>query len=273
MEIVNLTHPNASQTAQIWPDIVGGKAWGLYQLSVMGFSVPPAAVVVGQMTDTLKELRKIDVLLGGWEQSPVAVRSSGLGEDGIEISMAGIHESVLNVSGKMAVAIAIHTVRASAFSPQAMAYRDAMGLAPPADNMPVVIQQMVGDPVASAVGFSCDPVTGKRDVVVEAVPGLGDAMVRGEVTPTRFRFPEAGGIATEAVGTHQMTRSWRSVPFGDLAGEIIRLREGLATEVDVEAVWDGDDWQLVQCRPVTSGATTTPSEVDQIIERGAGVVR
>ena len=56
---------------------------------------------------------------------------------------------------------------------------------------------MVGDPrrgpAAAGVAFSCDPVTGERQVVtIELAAGPGDAVVQGAVAPQRYAVRRAG---------------------------------------------------------------------------------
>src|SRR5690606_6372482 len=42
-------------------------------------------------------------------------------------------------------------------------------------------------PQAAGVAFTCEPLSGRRDVIaVNLAAGLGDAVVRGEVTPDRY---------------------------------------------------------------------------------------
>lgn len=53
-------------------------------------------------------------------QHPLAVRSSGLGEDSINRSFAGLHESIINVQGTESVLRAIQTVWASLWSDAAL---------------------------------------------------------------------------------------------------------------------------------------------------------
>ena len=52
--------------------------------------------------------------------------------------------------------------------------------------MGVVVQRMV-DPVAAGVLFTANPITGSRtEMVVDAVPGLGDVVVDGSVTADHY---------------------------------------------------------------------------------------
>ena len=58
--------------------------------------------------------------------------------------------------------------------------------------MAVVVQQMVA-PEKSGVLFTVDPVQRRRDrMVVEAVFGLGEQVVSGEVTPDHYAVDRSG---------------------------------------------------------------------------------
>ncbi len=121
-------------------------------------------------------LRRAVERLGG----VVAVRSSGIDEDGRTRSFAGQHRTVLGV-GPTEVAEAVRQCWASLYSPRALAYRGGRGPAPGA--LAVLVQRLV-DPRVSGVLFTINPMTGSwREMTVEAVWGLAEGLVAGQVTP------------------------------------------------------------------------------------------
>jgi pyruvate, water dikinase len=120
---------------------------------------------------------------------PVAVRSSGILEDTAGASFAGQYDTFLWICGADAVLEHVRRCWAGLFGPQVLTYQpegrtaDSVELA----AMCVGVQQMV-HPRAAGVAFTLDPVTGDRSkVVIEAVWGLGEGVVSGDVTPDRFR--------------------------------------------------------------------------------------
>jgi pyruvate,water dikinase len=122
----------------------------------------------------------------------------------------------------------------------------------------VVVQQMV-PAVAAGVLFTADPVTGRRDhVVVEAAPGLGDALVSGRVTPQRWIVDartRAILAAPDAAGTAVLDPEW----LGELVGLGLRAAELFGEPQDLEwAVARGRCW-LLQSRPITSLFPLPPS--------------
>ncbi|MCX8126760.1 MAG: phosphoenolpyruvate synthase, partial [Dehalococcoidia bacterium] len=116
----------------------------------------------------------------------VAVRSSATAEDLAEASFAGQQRTFLNVQGEENVVRAVRECWASLFEPRAIYYRHqnkfdhlTVGLAAP-------VQRMVQSE-SSGVMFTVEPLTGDSSkITIEAVFGLGEAIVGGEVTPDRY---------------------------------------------------------------------------------------
>src|SRR6185312_5191351 len=108
-------------------------------------------------------------------------------------SFAGQQETFLHVRGGDQVRARIRDCWASFFSERALFYRSQKGSL--ADlGMAVVVQRMVQSEVAGVL-FTCDPVRGRRDrMVVEAVLGLGEAAVSGQVTPDHYILKRDGTV-------------------------------------------------------------------------------
>ncbi len=118
----------------------------------------------------------------------VAVRSSATAEDLPEASFAGQQETFLNVVGAENVLIAIKNCFASLFTDRAIVYRERFGFDHFKVGIAVGVQKMVrSDLGSSGVMFTLDTETGFKDVVViNATYGLGELLVRGEVTPDEY---------------------------------------------------------------------------------------
>ena len=119
---------------------------------------------------------------------PVAVRSSGEAEDLADASFAGQYDTYLWITGADAVLRHVRACWASMFGDVALTYRaggdDAMGA--DGDGICVGVQQMV-EARAAGVMFTLDPLKGDRSkIVMEACWGLGEGVVKGDVTPSRF---------------------------------------------------------------------------------------
>jgi pyruvate,water dikinase len=81
--------------------------------------------------------------------------------------------------------MAILSVWTSVNSPAVQAYFDKQPLQQRELHMAVILQEMV-KPVISGVAFSRNPITGEGEVIVEAVPGAGTALVQEGITPLHW---------------------------------------------------------------------------------------
>ena len=119
-------------------------------------------------------------------QGPVAVRSSATAEDLPGATFAGQQDTYLNVSGEAELLEAVRRCWASLWTDRAISYRERQGVGQEGVRLAVVVQRMVPAQVAGVM-FSANPVTGARDeVVIDAAPGLGEAVVSGLTTPDHF---------------------------------------------------------------------------------------
>lgn len=116
----------------------------------------------------------------------VAVRSSATAEDLPEASFAGQQATFLNVRGEEEVTGAILKCWASLFEPRAIFYRQEKNFDHFKVGIAVPVQLMVNSEV-SGVMFTVDPVSGdKNTIVIEAIYGLGELIVGGQVTPDHY---------------------------------------------------------------------------------------
>ncbi len=216
------------------------------------------------------------------EDSPVAVRSSALGEDSAEATFAGQQETVLWVRGADGVVEAVRACWASLYSAEAISYRRRLAHAAPA--MGVTVQQMV-DAAVSGVLFTCNPVSGDRSMVaINAAWGLGLAVVGGEVTPDDHLVskitgeivretiadkhvqyvPASDGHGTQCVAVDEQQRRKRCLDEPALTALVElarRVESHFGRPQDVEWAIDADGQLFVlQSRPVTGlpERTTAP---------------
>ncbi|MBM3157398.1 MAG: phosphoenolpyruvate synthase, partial [Chloroflexi bacterium] len=115
----------------------------------------------------------------------VAVRSSATAEDLPEASFAGQQRTFLNIQGKDEVVSAVQGCWASLFEPRAIFYREQHKLDHLKVGIAVVVQRMVQSE-ESGVMFTREPVTNEEKIAIEAVYGLGEAVVSGGVTPDLY---------------------------------------------------------------------------------------
>lgn len=133
--------------------------------------------------DLAKDIREAYAKMGG---GLVAVRSSATAEDMPDASFAGQQSTFLNIQGESEVVNAVKECWASLFNARAIFYRSEQKYDHFKVGIAVPVQRMVQSQ-ASGVMFTIEPVTSdKRKIVIEAVYGLGEAIVSGEVTPDLF---------------------------------------------------------------------------------------
>jgi rifampicin phosphotransferase len=125
-------------------------------------------------------------MLGDGEFVPVAVRSSATAEDLPYASFAGQQETYLNIVGVDALIVAVRRCWASLWTDRAISYRASLGLDQRRVQLAVVVQRMVEAEVAGVL-FTANPVSGKRrQAVIDANSGLGEAVVSGVTNPDHF---------------------------------------------------------------------------------------
>lgn len=243
---------------------VGGKAARLAALLQLGFAVPvgfciptlwyerwlasggsssrDAAPLPAGLEDEIA--RFCERLSNGDGDARWAVRSSATAEDGCAASWAGQGDSFLDVPTPE-VPARVRDCWLSLRSPHALAYRQRVG---GEAAMAVVVQRMLS-PQVSGIAFSRDPITGRREVVVEAVPGTGDGLARGDLSPVRYVVPADGD-----------GRLAESSQDGLLSAADLAKVGGLARGAEASLGWPVDvEWALaegrvfiLQARPLTA---------------------
>ena len=215
-----------------------------------------------------------------------AVRSSAIGEDGEATSFAGQHSTFLNVEISD-ISNRVKQCFASLFEPRALTYRHEQGLPLETAQMAVVVQEMVRAQV-SGVMFTRDPNTGESRTVIEAVKGLGEALVSGAVTPDHYEV-ENGVIMVEerhpqatyldgGLGEWKPVRTYRQDDLKlthfqvyDLVALGAQIEAHYKAPQDIEwAIDEGGDIQILQTRPITTTGKTKAAALDRpIIAKGA----
>jgi len=128
---------------------------------------------------------------------PVAVRSSATAEDLAGASFAGQQDTYLNVVGAEALMDSVRRCWASLWTDRAVSYRASNGIDPRGLRLAVAVQRMVESEIAGVL-FTANPLTGRRrQAVIDASPGLGEAVVSGAVNPDHFVVDTATGEVLE----------------------------------------------------------------------------
>ena len=144
---------------------------------------------------------------------PVAARSSATAEDLPGASFAEQQERFLDVQGEHELLRAMRRCWASLWTARAIRYRAERGYDSETVALAVVVQAMAPHDVAG-VGFTVNPVSGSADeLLVNAVRGVGEMLVRGEARPDQWiaRRPD-GAVLSPRAGAGARARSSPAPP-------------------------------------------------------------
>jgi len=206
-----------------------------------------------EIDDALGELRfeatlweEIQTGLGRWSTNSseassllVAVRSSGVDEDGKDHTFAGQFDSFLFVEPND-VPARIVDVWNSGWGERVLAYRRENDLGGPA--APAVLIQRMVDAEVSGVAFSADPISGQRSVVVvSAVYGLGTALVGGDADADTYRVDRSGKVLARDIAVKSNADRRDRVQIGGVSSRAIPAAQAVKpalTDLQILAVAD-----------------------------------
>lgn len=276
--------------------IAGGKGWQLGCMAQFGVPVPPgfvisAAASAGRrsgdpLPPDLAAAIEQELARRGWQEQPLAVRSSAPSEDSSRASFAGIHRSCLNVRGAAATVQAVEAVCDSLWSAHAQAYRSRSGIEDSDGAMAVVVMPLL-PALASGIAFTRDPVSGRDDhILIHAHWGLGESLVAGQADGDEYRLQENyvdlslsvleqrlgakarhtvtnGEHGTELRNTAQDKRAQmvltegQALELGAIVRDAAQALDYAASGYDLEWVWDGARFWIVQARPISASTYLT----------------
>ena len=197
--------------------------------------------------DVQEAITRFLVRLG--EKEAYAVRSSATAEDLPAASFAGQQDSYLNVIGTPAILKHVSRCWASLFTERAVAYRLQHGFDHRKVHMAVVVQKMLF-PRAAGILFTADPVTANRKVAsIEAVFGLGEALVSGLVNADGYKVRDGQVIEKAIRQDRQVLTDAQIVRLARLGR---RIEEHFGQPQDIEWCLVEDDFHIVQSRPITT---------------------
>ncbi len=288
--------------------LFGGKAANLGELVRAGFPVPPGFVINTSAYDRFiaqnglgETMARLNPGSGGTDiraaftsasipleveqqilsayrqlgQGAVAVRSSATAEDLPEAAFAGQQDTYLNITGTESLLDAVRRCWASLWTDRAIVYRERQGIDQGTVKLAVVVQRMVAADFAGVM-FTANPVTGARDeVVIDASPGLGEAVVSGLVTPDHFVLKKrrlGWSIIEQRAGRREVIIRARSNGGTEhVKGKSGEMSESLPDEVlqrlaclgtaighhfgslqDIEWAWGNGKLYILQSRPMTA---------------------
>jgi phosphohistidine swiveling domain-containing protein len=228
----------------------GAKANNLYKLKTMGFKIPFSYVLPSYVHDlysinpgVTRKLLYDDI--ARLPKIKYAIRSSADIEDGKVKSFAGQFNSYLDITGVENIIEAITSVLDSVDSPQISEYTKDEEKTKKGIKMSVIVQEMI-NPIYSGVAFSRNPLTGIREIIVEAVKGNGISLMQDGLTP--YRWVSHSGSFTRKDESEE-------IPIY-IIEKVIKETRAIAKksklDVDLEWVYNGKEIYWVQMRSITS---------------------
>jgi len=237
--------------------------------------------------DIAREIERAYVKMG---RGLVAVRSSATAEDLPEASFAGQQRTLLNIEREDEVVVAVQQCWASLFEARAIFYRVQQRFDHLKVGIAVPVQKMVQSET-SGVMFTIDPVTSDRSkITIEAILGLGEMVVSGDVTPDHYVI---GKAELRIIERDIAKQEWKLVRNEGGKGEEANIKVVLTPEEqaqqkitddeiialarlgkhleehyqfpqDIEWAKENGELFIVQTRPVTTIKETAPEAADEI---------
>lgn len=203
----------------------------------------------------------------------VAVRSSATAEDSLIASWAGELESYLNVKENTLLE-SVKKCWSSLFTPRAIFYRKEKGLIDSKVSVAVVIQKMVNSKIAG-ITFTVHPVTkDKKQIIIEAGFGLGEAIVSGQITPDSYviekeswdiidinvveqekqmiRIPAGGNEWIDLPEHKKETQKLTKDQIVELAKLCYDIEKHYKFPCDIEWAFENGKFYITQSRPITT---------------------
>lgn len=228
---------------------------------ILGATVPDEII-----DETKKSFKELDV-------SFVAVRSSATSEDSKTAAWAGQLETYLNTTEQNLLKN-IKKCWASLFTSRAIFYCFEKGLHKEKISVAVVVQKMV-ESEKSGVAFSVHPVTqNKNQLIIEAIFGLGEAIVSGKITPDSYVVEKqrwklldknineqrkmlvkafsGGNEWKELLKEYGKKQVLSDKDIVQLSKLIVKIENHYGFPVDVEWVMEREKFYIVQSRPITT---------------------
>jgi phosphohistidine swiveling domain-containing protein len=230
------------------PNAVGGKAYNLGRVRSLGFAVP--AFVLLNYEGVRRALERSQGCNGSrlaeWtiEQlglsadEKLAFRSSAVGEDSDNGSLAGEYESLLNVERQHFFSALCEFLARNRQGKREAAYRGS-----------IIVQRMIA-PACAGVCLTLDPRTGNPNaVIIEFVPGGNEAVTGGHVRPDRLIVDRRTGDILEDDRRHTQF-SGIEFDVAALVPQFLTLESRFGKPLDIEWALDDRKLYILQVRPI-----------------------
>lgn len=235
--------------------------------------------------DVKKEGKNALDILKNEEEIFVACRSSATTEDLVDASFAGQQDTFLNVHGHENLIINVKKCMSSLFTARAIYYRIKKGFEHDKALLAVVVQKMINS-VKSGVMFSKNPTGNDDSIIIEAVWGLGEGIVSGQIKPDHYVVnPDLDNFEIKDIQVSK--KKIAIIKNEDGNTETVKLKEERANQrvldnyeikrlaqygkqleehydkpQDIEFAIDGTGIFIVQSRPITTVFKASEGEIE-----------
>jgi pyruvate,water dikinase len=267
---------------------VGTKALNTACCNEYGFMIPNGIILTFQAFRAYLNGENLERLFSTIEEhfansQSVIVRSSAFEEDTEKLSYAGQYLSLICLNKATEIRKACEACWESYSSSHVKSYHRAIkGSLPLKQNGMGLLIQKVVNATSAGVCFTIDPLKDQKDVfIIDAVHGLGEALVASEVVADHYEFDiKEGNIISSITGkqTH-----WRNPEcpqeISPLPQEL--LKKSVLTQLQIEKVahtahktvklfgshqdiewaYEGDKLFLIQIRSITTSSKNEKFEL------------
>lgn len=233
------------------------------------------AFIENELPDELSNRLQASLTNAGLLGRHLAVRSSGIDEDSIDHSFAGMFSSFLFQKEIKDIEQSLRLCWASAYGERALTYRIENGLEISQIKMGVVIQKMVNSEI-SGVMFTRNPMDplDRDNIVVDSLYGQCEGLVSGELDADHFKINRVTKEVDSSVIQKEYQYSQSSAGAGlerlalseeigkssslenphllELANLGLKLEESFKMPLDIEWAIESGKVYVVQSRPITT---------------------
>jgi len=233
------------------------------QLQDIAQKVQDLIIAAPMPDDIAQDIEKAYTEIG---EGLVAVRSSATAEDLPEASFAGQQATFLNIKGKSEVVKAVQDCWASLFGARAIFYRQEQGFDHFKVGIAVPVQRMVQSETAGVM-FTIEPTTSDTEkITIEAVLGLGEMIVSGDVTPDHYVVNKEG---TKILEKEIKKQEWKLVRMIAESGKKENIKVDLTPEEQAkQKVTDAEILTLAKIGKQLEDHYDFPQDVEWATENG-----
>ena len=179
-----------------------------------------------------------------------SVRSSSPDEDSREYSFAGIHESFVNVCGEEDILEKIKLVWASLWNDRSLLYKKEHNLDSLESSMAVIVQVMAPTSTSGLLFTQNPSKPNSSDIVIEAINGSLNLLVDNKKSPDRVILDKNTGKVVDYKSEFK-DNILSDTNINVLYRYGLELEEIFETPIDIEWTGLGDDFTVLQVRPIT----------------------